>query len=200
LDAIDAAAPPRGNRIPIRAPRPGWAAALALLVVLGAIAAFLISRPAPVTASWVVDRHAHSLPGQASDPQGQTLVSASPNEVAGWLSRRLRRRVPPINLELVGLELRGAMVGSAEGRRFGLMRYRRGAERWSLLVLPGGGTLADGQETTAGRYRFRLAAVGGARVAAWPSEGNLFLLAGRATELELLRAARQAARACEIGR
>jgi anti-sigma factor RsiW len=194
LDALDAAA--RGRARPARLPRLRWGLTLVLVAVLAALAVLAIPRPAAVTPAWVATRHAESLVSQ----QGRTaFLSASPNDASAWLSRRLACRVPPVDLELVGLELRGALAWKEPGRPAGLLRYTRGEERWSLLVVPGAGKLAGGRDTMAGRQPLQRAAAGSAQLAAWRSTGSLFVFAGPREE-ELLRGARQAARACDIER
>jgi hypothetical protein len=200
LDAVDARPGP--------AVRQRWAlravgAALALLAVLGALAAFVARRPAPVTAEWVARQHARRLVAAVDWPRAgggaAARLTASPSDAAGWLETRLGRRVPPVDLELVGLELQGSLAWEEGGRPVGLLRYARGPERWSLLVLPGG-ELAEGHDVIVDRQPFREAVAPTARMAAWHASGCLFLLAGPAPEPELLRVARQASRACEIGR
>jgi anti-sigma factor RsiW len=168
---------------------------------VGALAVLLIRRPAPVEPAWIAARHAQPLPPPGSTAARDTrILTMSPTDASAWLSRRLGAKIPPVDLELVGLELRGAMGWAERGRRIGLLRYTRGLEPWSLLVIPSGGELTGSREVTAGRQRFGTSAADGSLMAAWHSRGTLFVLAGPGPEGELLRAARQAARACEVGR
>jgi anti-sigma factor RsiW len=194
LDAVDAAA--RGRASHARRPRWGFAAALLAAAAALVVAALVLPRPSAVSPTWVAARHRQPL---RSDQEREALLSVSPSEASAWLSRRLGRPVPPVDLELAGLELRGALAWSERGRPAGLLRYGRGAEGWSLLVVPGAGKLAGARETMAGRQPLQRAAGGGAQLAAWRSKGSLFVFAGP-RENELLRGASQAARACEIER
>jgi len=172
-------------------------AAPALLALLLTLAAFLALRPAPVQPAWVIIQHEQSLRPEGTRP---AFFTTSPSDASGWISRQLRQPVPPVDLELGGLELRGALSWKAHGRSIGLLRYERGRERWSLLVLPGAGELAESRKITLSRRPFETRAADRSTLAAWHSHGVLFVLVGPAPEGEVLRVARQAARACEIER
>jgi anti-sigma factor RsiW len=194
LDGIDAA---RALERRTRPPRLHWMAVSALLALLLAVAVFLALRPAPVLPAWAAAQHAQPL---RSEPGRPAFLTTSPNDASVWLSRQLGRRVPPLDLELVGLELQGALAWNERGAPTGLLRYARGRERWSLLVIPAGGELAGSRRITAGRQPFETSAADRSMLAAWHSQGSLFVLAGPRPEGELLRVARRAARACETER
>jgi anti-sigma factor RsiW len=194
LDAIDAA---RARQRQLRKRGFRWMAAPALLALLLTLAAFLALRPAPVRPVWVIIQHEQSL---RSEPGRRAFFTPSPSDASMWLSQQLRQPVPPVDLELAGLELRGALSWKAQGRPMGLLRYERGGERWSLLILPGTGELAGSRRIEVSRQPFETRTADRSTLAAWHSHGALFVLVGPAPEAEVLRVARQAARACEIER
>jgi anti-sigma factor RsiW len=191
LDEVPSGIVPSGRLSP--APRYRRAAALlvfALAVLVWACFGLFALSPLPVKALV-------APPGSAAVEEVST---DSPDAAARWLTERLGREDPAIDLSLVGRTLRSAaLLRPPAGGRIGRLRYGEGARACDLLLLPRRRWDWTGwEQVTSGRYRFRTRTEANALLTSWQHGGLTFVLLTRPPSSDALRVAVQGARACSV--
>ncbi|MBM3460181.1 MAG: hypothetical protein FJX77_16805 [Armatimonadetes bacterium] len=175
-------------------PRPALAALALLLIGTLVWAAVTALLPGPN----VSFAELSTAPPVAAAPGTEMLATPDPDRAAVWLSRRLGREIPPVNLSLVGAVCVGA-VADQSARRGSF--YYRTAEGSSLALhvllarnpqLPALPTL----HVEGAPFRVLEGSSGGPSGAVWQAEGHTYAALGRIPLSQLLVYVREMDRHC----